>query len=191
MRTSESIKEIATAMAKAQEEIEHAKKNAANPHFKSTYADLAEVISAVRPIYNRHGISISQHPSYDGGVVTVETVMMHLSGEFVASAISAPVTKQDAQGIGSAITYCRRYALAAIACIAQEDDDANAAVGGAGKKQSVKADVKLDPAILETLNHANSMEELSAAWQAIPVGLRHAYADAKDFRKNELAAGGM
>lgn len=129
MNKSDSIKELATALAKAQAEIENASKNSANPHFRSKYADLAEVLNTVRPVFSKHGISVIQAPSYESGIASVETMLTHASGEWMSNTCSAPVSKQDAQGVGSAITYLRRYSLAAFAGIAQEDDDANSAVG--------------------------------------------------------------
>lgn len=126
---SESIAAISAAIAKAQNEVENASKNANNPHFKSKYADLAELLNTVRPVFSSHGLAVLQMPSFDGGVASVETMISHLSGEWISSVCSAPVTKQDAQGVGSAITYLRRYSLAAMCGIAQEDDDANSAVG--------------------------------------------------------------
>lgn len=130
MQKSDQINELAAALAKAQGEIENASKNAANPHFKSKYADLAEVLNTVRPVFTKHGLSVSQFPSFADGLASVETVLMHSSGQWMSGTASAGVTKMDAQGVGSAITYLRRYSLAAVAGIAQEDDDANAAVGG-------------------------------------------------------------
>ena len=130
---SETIGELSKAICAAQGELENAAKNAANPHFRSKYADLAEVINCVRPIFNKHGLCITQHVSYEAGNVSVETLVAHSSGEWLSSTISAPVSKQDAQGVGSATTYCRRYSLAAFACIAQEDDDGEAAIGGSAK----------------------------------------------------------
>lgn len=127
MDKSESIKELATALAKAQGELENAGKTSVNPHFKSRYADLAEVLNTVRPVMAKHGLSVTQWPSYDGQLASVETMLMHVSGEWMASVASAPLSKLDAQGIGSATTYLRRYSLAAICGIAQEDDDANGA----------------------------------------------------------------
>jgi len=144
MQKSESIKELATALAKAQGQLENASKSSTNPHFKSKYADLAEVINTVRPVFAEHGLSVMQCPSFEAGVVSVETVVMHSSGEWMASTVSAPVSKQDAQGVGSAITYCRRYSLAAVAGIAQEDDDANSAVGKGPAKQTAVA-IKKQP----------------------------------------------
>lgn len=129
MNKSESIAALSAALAKAQAEIENASKTANNPHFKSKYADLAEVLNTVRPVMSRHGIAIVQMPSFESGLASVETLMTHSSGEWISNICSAPVSKQDAQGVGSAITYLRRYSLASFAGIAQEDDDANAAVG--------------------------------------------------------------
>jgi hypothetical protein len=127
MRQSESIAELAKALAGAQGEMENAGRNASNPHFKSRYADLAEIINTTRPVLAAHGLAVVQFPGYVDGIAHVETILMHGSGEFVASTTSAPVVKSDPQGVGSAITYLRRYSLAAVCGIAQEDDDANAA----------------------------------------------------------------
>lgn len=130
MNKSDQLNELAGALAKAQGEIENASKSSKNPHFKSSYADLAEVLNTVRPVFSQHGLSVSQLPSYQDGFVHVETILMHSSGQWISGSVSAPVIgTQNAQGIGSAITYCRRYSLAAIAGIAQEDDDANSAAG--------------------------------------------------------------
>jgi len=137
MNKSDTIKELATALAKAQGEIENATKATNNAFFKSKYADLAECLNTVRPVFSKHGLSLSQFPSFEGGVASVESILMHASGEWISSTASAPVSKQDAQGVGSATTYLRRYSLAAIAGIAQEDDDANSAVGKHEKQQPV------------------------------------------------------
>ena len=139
MLKSEEINELAAAISMAQGEIENASKNSANPHFKSKYADLAEVINCIRPVFSKHGLSVTQFPSYEGGVVSVETVIAHKSGQWMSGTISAPVSKQDAQGVGSATTYCRRYSLAAVACLAQEDDDAENAIGMNTKASPAKS----------------------------------------------------
>lgn len=136
MNKSEQINELATALSKAQGELENASKSSSNQHFRSKYADLAEILNTIRPVFSLHGLAVTQCPSFEHGVASVETVLMHSSGQWISSIISAPCSKQDAQGVGSAITYCRRYALAAVAGIAQEDDDANSAVGYAPKQQA-------------------------------------------------------
>ena len=148
MNKSESIAAISQAISKAQGEVENASKNAKNPHFKSKYADLAELLNTVRPVFSGHGLAIVQMPSFVDGVASVETLISHSSGEWISSICSAPVSKQDAQGVGSAITYLRRYSLAAMCGIAQEDDDANSAVGHAPKKKELPT---LDD---ERFNHA-------------------------------------
>jgi hypothetical protein len=127
MMQSETVGALAGALAKAQGEMENATKNAKNPHFKSNYADLAEILNTARPVLARHGIAVIQSPSYEGGEVQLETTLMHTSGEWIRGIASAPATKQDPQGIGSAVTYLRRYSLAAFVGIAQEDDDGQAA----------------------------------------------------------------
>ena len=127
MQKSESIAALAAALADAQGEVENAAKNAQNPHLKNRYADLAEILNTVRPVLSRHGLAVSQHPSYSDGMVHVETIMLHKSGEWMSSTISTPVQKPDPQGVGSACTYARRYSLAAIVGLSQEDDDGHAA----------------------------------------------------------------
>lgn len=157
MNKSDQINELAAALAKAQAKLENASKSSNNSHFKTRYADLAEVINTVRPVFAEHGLAVTQCPSFEAGIVSVETVLMHSSGQWMSSVVSAPVTKQDAQGVGSAITYCRRYSLAAVAGIAQEDDDANSAVGHATRQQPKQA----KPVI-----SAKQAAELRAALQA-------------------------
>lgn len=128
MTKSDNIGQIAAALAQAQGEIENATKCSTNPHFKSKYADLAEILSTVRPVFAKFDLSFCQMPSFADGKATVETILMHKSGEWLASSLSAPVgAKQDAQQVGSCVTYLRRYSLSAMAGIAQEDDDGNAA----------------------------------------------------------------
>ena len=130
MQRSESIKELATALAKAQATIEGAIKSANNPHLKSNYADLSDVWDAVREPLTANGLSIAQFPrAAEGGGVEVETMLMHTSGEFMSDVLKLPVSKPDAQGFGSAITYARRYALSALASVAPVDDDSNASIG--------------------------------------------------------------
>lgn len=127
---SESLAAIAPALAKAQANIDTATKGKVNPAFKSRYADLASVWDACRDALTANGISVIQSPG-DGesGRVTLTTLLLHSSGEWIRGVVSAPVGKQDAQGVGSAITYLRRYALAAMVSVAPDDDDGNAATG--------------------------------------------------------------
>ncbi len=195
MNKSDSIKELATALAKAQGEIENASKASVNPHFKSKYADLAEVLNTVRPVFSKHGLAVTQFPSYENGVVSVETILTHASGEWMSGTISAPVSKADAQGVGSATTYCRRYALAAVAGIAQEDDDANSAVGHKPQKQPQADQSKLADHIA-AIEAAADIAGLKTAFEDAvayckSVGDRiaeQAVIKAKDARKAKVAA---
>lgn len=119
--------ELFAALAAAQGEIENASKNANNPHFRSRYADLAEVLNTIRPVFAARGLSITQSPAFDGELASVTTVIAHASGGYIVSKASCVPAKSDAQGIGSATTYLRRYSAAALAGIAQEDDDGESA----------------------------------------------------------------
>ena len=130
MKKSDSIKEFAKALAQAQKEMTFAKKDAANPFFKSKYADLAAVVDAIKFPLSNNGLSYSQGTDIDehGGVI-VETLLMHSSGEWIEGRLRMMPVKADPQGIGSCITYARRYGLQAIVGIPADDDDGNAASG--------------------------------------------------------------
>lgn len=122
---------LLTALAAAHRELENASKNAANPHFRSRYADLAEVINTIRPTLAKHGLSMLQSTAFDGELVHVTTVLAHAEGGYVSSVASAVPAKADSQGIGACTTYLRRYSAAAMTLVAQEDDDGNSAAHNA------------------------------------------------------------
>jgi len=128
-RQSESIAALSEALSKAQGEVENATKNASNPHFKSRYADLAEIISTIRPVLAKHGLAVLQLPGYvaETELATLTTRLTHKSGEWMEGDSAMPVVKKDPQGCGSATTYLRRYTQSSLFNLAQEDDDANAA----------------------------------------------------------------
>ena len=123
MEKSESIAELARALAKAQGEMSAAKKESANPFFHSRYADLAQVVEAIRKPLSDNGLAISQLVQPDAEAAVIETILMHQSGEWLSSIIQLKPVKTDPQGIGSALTYARRYALGAIVGLATEEDD--------------------------------------------------------------------
>ena len=129
MNKSESIAALAAALAKAQGQMKGAVKDSANPFFKSKYADLASVVDAIKVPFSTYGLSYIQtiEPS-DKDEVRVETTLLHSSGEWISCGFLAlPVSKADAAGYGSALTYCRRYSLSAAVGVAPEDDDGQAA----------------------------------------------------------------
>lgn len=124
---SPSIAAIAAALAKAQGEMTGAAKDKTNPHFKSAYADLASVWDACRAALSKNGLSVVQPVSADGNRVTVTTLLAHSSGEWISGELTMTAAQNTPQGIGSCITYARRYALASMVGVAPEDDDGNAA----------------------------------------------------------------
>jgi hypothetical protein len=122
------MKNIASALVKAQRGFAPALKTSTNPHFRSKYVDLAGCVEAVVDSLNAAGIALIQRTSQDDTGVTVETVFVHESGEMLeCGKLHVPAAKQDPQGYGSALTYARRYSLMAACGIAPEDDDGNAA----------------------------------------------------------------
>ena len=126
---SPTIGELAKAMVAAQLVLEPAIKESNNPAFKSKYAKLAEILEKVIPAYAGAGIAFSQHPDFIDGKVVVETILLHISGEWMRSELHMAVFKSDAHGIGGGTTYACRYAASAITGLAVEDDDGNAASG--------------------------------------------------------------
>jgi hypothetical protein len=143
MLQSPTINEIAKALSGFQGEVENAAKSATNPFFKSKYADLGTILNVARPLLGKYGLALAQFPSYEGdhtgGKVLVESLLSHTSGQWFSCVTSAPVFPTtghsgktepvSAQTIGSAATYCRRYAAAAILGIGQEDDDGEGIAG--------------------------------------------------------------
>jgi hypothetical protein len=128
MITSEAINEIAAALSAAQAEIAPAPKDATNPHFKSKYADLASVWGACRAALAKHNLAVIQSPFYTDGRVGLGTRIMHKSGQWLQSEFSMKPTQDTPQGMGSCLTYLRRYALSAmVGVVADEDDDGNEA----------------------------------------------------------------
>lgn len=149
MKTSETITKIAPALLRAQQAITFAAKDAKNPHFKSTYASLPAVIDAVKSALNDNGIVFIQtNAPSESGFLCLSTRLLHESGEWIEDTATIPLPKNDPQGYGSAATYGRRYALAAITGLYQDDDDGNAASNV--KPQPAKATKSAEPKLTET-----------------------------------------
>jgi hypothetical protein len=123
------MKQIATALLKAQSEMSNPKKGATNPFFKSKYADLNAIREAVIPTLNENGISVLQPIVHVDGKNFVKTILLHESGELLESLTEIIYNKQnDAQAQGSGISYARRYALQSFVCVGADDDDGQKAV---------------------------------------------------------------
>jgi len=143
------MKEIASALVKAQKAFGPALKTSTNPHFRNKYAALDACVEAVIDALNENGIMLMQqtHACEDG--VIVETVFLHESGEMISGGkLHVPAAKHDPQGYGSALTYARRYSLQSACGIAPEDDDGNKATHVVQQKQAAPAPTK-PPAKIE------------------------------------------
>lgn len=176
MNRSESIAKIAAALVKAQSVMGNAIKDAKNPFFKSSYANLNAVREAVLPAMNANGISVLQPTVQLDGKSFVETVLLHESGEFISSLTEVIVSKaNDAQQQGSGISYARRYGLQSLANISAEDDDGETAVGRGSKAISNSTSTAI---ATSSANNVDKLEE--TAVQSTP--------SRGSFRKNAAKA---
>lgn len=184
----ENIKNLAAAYCKAQPEIEGASKDKQNPAFRSKYADLGNVVDAIKPALGKHGLSFLQIPHEVDSAVRIETILLHSSGESLSlGCVTVPVTKADAHGFGSALTYARRYGLLTAFGVAPEDDDGNAAAKAPPQDRTPTAEelasvsVKLEDAAKK------GTKALAEAWAAIPSGAKVALRDLKEKLKHTAA----
>lgn len=166
MNKSESIAKLAAAMSKAQPAVGIALKNAINPHLKNRYADLGAVWDAIKDALGTNELSIVQLPSpSDDGKLHLETMMIHASGEWLSSVMVMPISKQDPQGYGSALTYARRYALAAMMGVTQDDDDGDRAVSWREESAMMPAgDAQITQLIELLQEYGRTWEQLAAVY---------------------------
>lgn len=187
MQTSEQIDQLATALAKAQGSMHGALKDSANPFFKSKYADLESVWTACRKALSENGLSVVQSTSGVENGVAVTTTLLHASGQWMRDTLPLHPKDTSPQGIGSAITYGRRYALAAMVGVYQTDDDGEAAQGRGEAPHGISQaeiqslakrfrevhDAGIDAAMLELHESANKDQELyGAAWALLSAPAR-------------------
>ena len=152
------MKEIASALVRAQKAFGPALKTSTNPHFRSRYVDLSACVEAVITGLNDNGIALIQQTHDCDSGVCVETLFLHESGESLsAGKLHVPASKQDAQGYGSALTYARRYSLMAACGIAPEDDDGNAA-----SRTHIKA--KVDAPMAPKVTKEDIKAKVDANW---------------------------
>lgn len=153
MMKSEQVNELFTALAKAQGELEAAIKDSTNPHYRFYYADLNSVWNACRKALSKNNLCVLQtHEPSEKGTLRTITTLGHSSGQWISSTLDITLSKEDAQGIGSAMTYARRYSLAAIVGVAQDDDDAEKAIDRTKPTTTPKAFVKPQPKPQQTFN---------------------------------------
>jgi hypothetical protein len=186
IRRSQSMAALAAGLAKAQGEIEGASKDKTNPHFKSSYADLASVWDACREPLSKNGLAVMQPSFADGPRVTVTTILVHSSGEFIEVDLTMTAAQNTPQGIGSCITYARRYALASLVGVAPEDDDGNAASQGNGNGHAV-----VEPARKPTsvpAGYGDWLADMTASADEGVEALKAAWENSKpDYRKHLMA----
>jgi hypothetical protein len=165
MKMSDTIGELATALAKAQGQIDAAAKGSVNPHFKSRYADLNSLREAIREPLALNDLSVLQLPRMNDKEVEVETMLIHKSGEFIAETLRMPLGQFTPQAIGSALTYCRRYSLSSILNLAADDDDGNAATVAAPAPVKAVASPELFTA--GTKAAASGQQKLTEWWNTL------------------------
>ena len=178
------------AIAQAQGEVENATKSATNSHFKNRYADLAEVLNAVRPVFARHGLAIIQSVSSDQQLVTVATTIAHKEGGFVTSSMSCTSPTSKIQDLGSMVTYLRRYSVAAMTCISQADDDGNAASQRPAKASTEPQKPSPTQALTDAASVAQGGTEALKAWfGGLTTSEREAIAASPEWTTIKAAAG--
>jgi hypothetical protein len=164
--TNENL--LIPALLKAQGQLEHAKKDSTNPHFKSKYADLATVMDTVKPILQANDLVVThQRESTESGEYLITTIW-HKSGQNISSRSKLMPTKADPQGYGSAMTYARRYDLSALIGLASDDDDGNEAskpVKGAKEVYGTHTAMKKKyEEILDLMDGALTHDQLKEVW---------------------------
>lgn len=143
MRKSDDISALAPALVAAQAEMPPIPKTGKNPHFRSKYVPLPDLLSHIRPVFAKHGLALVQTPSMaeQAGMVSICTMIVHKSGQWIEGEFDITADKNTAQGFGSAITYGRRYGAESMAGVSgTDDDDAELAMGRGGKNSNTDKD---------------------------------------------------
>jgi len=168
--SSTNIDQLAGALVKCQQQLKPALKDSTNPFFKSKYADLGAVWEACREALGANGLAVVQLPGFENGVAQLTTILVHISGQWVQGTAGAPLKTQDAQGVGSALTYLRRYGLAACVGVVTEDDDGEAASpkgkrGGASTPRGAVPKEPVAPTPQPLTEKPKQLTEEPAPWE--------------------------
>lgn len=186
MKRSDSVTKIVPALLKAQKLMGGATKGAANPYFKSKYADYGAVLEACKDLLNDNGIAIFQPHAFHDGKNFVETTLIHESGEYITSETEVVCAKQnDPQALGSAITYARRYGLQSLLAMPAEDDDGEKAMARAPKQEATKPATQAPAAKVATTTVAPTTKSSFKANTA-PAKTATANTEAKATAANDL-----
>ena len=169
---SEQINELAEALSKAQGAIEGAVKDAKNPFFKSNYADLHSVIACAKAPLSDNGLAVIQTTGMIDAQLCLVTTLAHKSGQWIKAVMPVLLQKQDAQSMGSALTYLRRYSYQAICGISAMDDDGNAA-SEPKREVSANAQAKLSKAAVSKPPEAPPINDLIAGLAKVDTHISH------------------
>ena len=172
--------QYATALVAAIGELSNVPKTASNPYFKSKYAPLDAIVEATRPVLAKHGLAIQQQPLFMEGCAGVETTIIHKNGHSTSTTLLLPLKDQSPQGVGSAITYARRYSLAAVLGLATEDDDDGNISTGLAKKEEAR------PAIAKAMDKSPNVRPAGnavATWRGVLPTQAKIAAQSKDPKK--------
>jgi hypothetical protein len=183
MKLSENFDKILPSLHKARSQFVKVKKDRQNTHLKNKYATLDSVLDAITPALTDNSLMVMQDMIENevGGKIKVETTVMHVSGQWVKFYAEIPIVKNDPQGVGSAFTYARRYALAAAFGLSQADDDAQIAVKSA---QDWKRDI-------EKCDNVDDLQKvLKSAWQSCDAANKQIVKEHYERRKAEIEIGG-
>ncbi len=186
MKRSDQCDAISKALAAAQAEMKNPSFDSTNPHFRNKFASLAAIRNAVVPVFAKHGLSVMQElTSVEDGVACL-TIVQHESGQWLEfGPFVMPVSKSDAQGFGSASTYCKRYSLQSVAAIVgDEDDDGNEAAAKPPQKAPKAA--KPDKWVLEQIEACESVSTLQALYKSLDEEKRAGCLDAFTARRKAL-----
>jgi len=165
MKTSDTIIEISKALCEASKELKNVDQNADNPFYKSKYADLPHIIDTVKETLYKNGLCVIQDALLsEEKHINVKTLLAHISGEWIETTVTVPCTngnRYDAQTVGGAITYGRRYALSALLNISSEPDDDGNGLVGKEKENNQRVDIEKVVATLSkmTLEEAREFEK--------------------------------
>jgi hypothetical protein len=194
MTTSDQIDQLAAALSRAQGEMGGASKQSENPFFHSRYADLASVWDACRAPLAKYEIAVVQSPSTEGAKVSIDTLLIHRSGQWMRGTLSVTAADDSPQAVGSAVTYGRRYALQAFAGVAPADDDGEAAQGrGSNRPDKNPVTTGLEPRteIQHPVGYLPWLDALRQTAMEGTTALTHAWTTSPlGYKKHLIAVGG-
>ena len=191
MTSNTKHKNIFEALNAAQANMGKVVKQSENPHFRSSYADLADVMRVALPALTAEGICLWHKMDTSGETMLMVTTLTHGSSETeISCGVPLIVSKNDMQGMKSATTYAKRIGVESLTGIAPEDDDGNAAAKAPPPPPKPKVKPQIADDRRETLKRVfegiTKMDDLVALWETMTNEERIIFADMKDITKERL-----